>query len=209
MIGKPHPYSRIIFSVDHSNLKEAESLISTAPNTQTPTDYPFLIIGYGNNLRGDDAVGPWVATAVANWHLPSVKSLAVEQLMPELAADLAKANYVIFIDACNNSCTQTLQINPIVVNKASLDLCTEPILADDCKPPTLLALTHVVYGRHPQAWLLQVPAECFDLGQSLSDTAYQGCDRALRIIEQFFNNYLRPTVDRETDMKNEMGRWGG
>ena len=37
----------------------------------------FLIVGYGNELRGDDGVGPQVAMAILDWHLPSVKSLSV------------------------------------------------------------------------------------------------------------------------------------
>jgi len=33
----------------------------------------YLIIGYGNTLRGDDGAGPRVAEAVAGWGLPNVR----------------------------------------------------------------------------------------------------------------------------------------
>lgn len=58
-----------------------------------------LVIGYGNELRGDDGVGPKVAEAVEAWKLAGVSVLALRQLTPELAADLAVVRRVIFVDA--------------------------------------------------------------------------------------------------------------
>ena len=60
----------------------------------------ILVIGYGNDLRSDDAVGQKVANAIAAWKLPQVTSLCVHQLTPELASFLATAELAIFIDAC-------------------------------------------------------------------------------------------------------------
>lgn len=166
--------------------------ISPQPPSQpaiTP-EYDFLIIGYGNELCGDAAVGPWVAMAVADWQLPTVKSLAVPQLMPELTAELAKTNYVIFVDACGLKEICTVQIDPIVV-------CEQPpsraFAAHSYDPLALLNLTRRIYQRHPQAWLLQIPIESCDLGSALSSKAHQGCDRALRSIEQFLITYRQPT----------------
>jgi len=185
-------------------------LVFTLSDTKAPTRYPFLIIGYGNDLRGDDAVGPKVAMAVANWHLPSVKSLAVHQLMPELAAEIAKAKYVIFVDACGKSCAPTIQLDPIITDKKILAYCTEPLLKHTCEPSALVALTHLLYGQHPQAWLLQIPTERHDLSKSLSETAQRGIDRALRTIEQFFTTYLWPAgVNSESDMKSSVPTFAG
>jgi hydrogenase maturation protease len=152
----------------------------------------FLIVGYGNELRGDDGVGPQVAMTVSDWHLPSVKSLPVQQLLPEIAAEMAKADYVIFVDACGTSCAPTIQLDPIVTSQEALAHCTTPAINHACDPSALVALTHALYGDHPQAWLLQIPTEHCDLGRSLSKTAQQGVDGALRTIEQFFKTYLRP-----------------
>ena len=52
---------------------------------------PALVIGYGNTLRGDDAVGPRAAAAVHGGGLPGVDALAVAQLTPVLAEPLAAA----------------------------------------------------------------------------------------------------------------------
>ena len=170
-------------------------MIPTSSTLQKPTTQcSFLIIGYGNELRGDDGVGPRVAMTVADWRLPSVKSLAVHQLTPELAAIIAESDYVIFVDANHKCCAQTVQISPVVVSRTLSALYPSPVLAHHCEPSPLLTLTHMLYGRHPQAWLLQIPAECFEMGKSISDTAHQGIDRALRTIEQFFTTYLQPEL---------------
>jgi hydrogenase maturation protease len=68
---------------------------SARPQQQTE----WLVIGHGNELRGDDGAGPSVARAVASWHLPGVRTLAVHQLTPELAEDLAQTKRVVFVDA--------------------------------------------------------------------------------------------------------------
>jgi hypothetical protein len=75
-----------------------------------------LLIGIGNPLRGDDGVGPWL---VETWGRRRVwrgevcgaqrgeggerparfQVRVVDQLLPELAADLATAGRVLFVDA--------------------------------------------------------------------------------------------------------------
>ncbi|MBE9069162.1 hydrogenase maturation protease [Leptolyngbya cf. ectocarpi LEGE 11479] len=171
--------------------RRTSSLTSPRTSAQAPTtaEYDFLIIGYGNELCGDAAVGPWVAMSVADWQLPAVKSVAVPQLIPELTAELAQTNYVMFVDACGHNRIRTVQIAPIVV-------CEQPpsraFAAHTYDPLSLLNLTQRLYHRYPQAWLLQIPIESCDLGGDLSSKAHQGCDRALRSIEQFLITYRRP-----------------
>ncbi|WP_051394535.1 hydrogenase maturation protease [Leptolyngbya sp. Heron Island J] len=162
------------------------------PSTQTSTvlEYDFLVIGYGNELCGDDAVGPWVAMVVADWNLPAVKSLAVSQLTPELTAELAKANYVMFVDACGQKAIRTVQIDPITIYDEQPS--SMAFAAHSYDPLALLNLTQRLYNRHPQAWLLQIPVESCDLRGELSSFARQGCDRALRSIEQFLVTYRSP-----------------
>ncbi|MGB7084995.1 MAG: hydrogenase maturation protease [Phormidesmis sp.] len=158
----------------------------------------FLIIGYGNELRGDDAVGPRVADIVANWHLPSVKSISVHQLTPELVNDISATDYVIFVDACSGtSCARTVQLDPIVVG----DHSSRTLAANDthsCNPLALLHLTEQLCSHTPQAWFLQVPIESFGFGKDLSSTTKRGCDQAVRTIEQFLKTYQHPTWLKQT-----------
>jgi hydrogenase maturation protease len=163
-------------------------------STHRSPHHRFLVIGYGNELQGDDAIGPWVAKAVSEWHLPSVQCLTVQKLLPELVDYLVNVDYVIFVDARPGHCGLSVQINPIVISKEEFPLLSDsdPIAHVHHSPSSLLLLTEQIYGYHPQAWSLDVPAECFGLGDDLSEAAFHGCDRALQVIEHLFQTYQIP-----------------
>lgn len=159
---------------------------------QAVSQFRFLIIGHGNQLNGDAAVSPKVADMITSWHLPSIKSVSVEHLTPALVNDIVATDYVIFVEACGGeSCARTVQINPITRSSQSAPIRQkeEPTRYD---PHTLMTLTEQLYGRTPQAWLLQVPTENFDFGEGLSATAQRGYDSAVRTIEQFLKTYQEP-----------------
>lgn len=136
-----------------------------------------LVVGYGNDLRGDDGIGPRVADAVAAWRRQGVASLALTQLMPEVAAHLAAAERVVFVDADARSDTPGVTLRPLAVAPE-----VGP-LTHGADPRTLLALCQVVYGRCPAAWLLTVPARRFDLGAPLSREAEAGIAEALTVLD--------------------------
>ncbi len=132
---------------------------------------PFLVIGYGNELRGDDAVGPEIARRVSSWSQPEVTGLAVHQLTPELAAVIADVETVIFVDACADPaqcelCLRRLESRPRIGTGHISD------------PRWILALTETQYDRRPDAWLVTVPALDFSLGERLSATTRADMDVA-------------------------------
>jgi hydrogenase maturation protease len=144
-----------------------------------------LVIGYGNDLRGDDAVGPLAATAVAAWDMPDVQGIAVHQLMPELAEALATADLAIFVDACapvplaGEAFVSVHPIEPVTVDSA---------IGHTGDPRALLALTTALYGRCPAAWSITVPARNFAFGAELSPDAERGLAAALQQIADLLAN---------------------
>ncbi len=56
-------------------------------------DPVILVIGYGNSLRSDDGVGPFVAEAVEALRLPGVHTLICQQLSPEQLAEYGEKNF--------------------------------------------------------------------------------------------------------------------
>ncbi|MCG8352627.1 MAG: hydrogenase maturation protease [Chloroflexales bacterium] len=141
-----------------------------------------LVIGYGNELRGDDAVGLQVAQTVAAWDLPGVQALALPQLLPELAAILTTVDRAFFVDACaiHDSAAHAA---PSLITIAPPDLANSAAtMAHTSDPRVLLALTQAVYGRCPEAWLLTIPGNDFALGARLSPLAIQGVQSALEQI---------------------------
>ena len=121
-----------------------------------------LVIGYGNELRGDDGAGPKIATEVGGWGLDRVEARAVRQLTPELAKAISTAAAVVFVDAApadQADGTKVISLEP--ASRSGLD-------AHAGNPAALLALAQAVFGRCPPAWLVTIPAANFDFGASLS-----------------------------------------
>jgi Ni,Fe-hydrogenase maturation factor len=122
---------------------------SPDPGTQAT----ILVIGYGNEQRGDDAVGRRLAQVVATWELPDVLALDTHQLTPELASTLAEVGAV------------TLELG-----------------GHGGDPRALLGLAELLYKRSPRAWWLTIPASGFDFGAGLSSTTCRGMLIALRYL---------------------------
>ena len=138
----------------------------------------FLVIGYGNTLRGDDGVGPRVAEAVATLNLPGVRTLACPMLTPELADPIAHAAKVIFVDAAVDA-PKEVQWRKLEPNE------TSQLMAHAADPRTMLALARDVFGHVPEAWWLTIPAVDLGFGEELSPAAQRGFDEAAEKIQAF------------------------
>lgn len=140
----------------------------------------WLVIGYGNELRSDDGVGPTVARAVAQWKQPGVCGLACHQPTPELAEPIARARGVIFVDACVGE-----NATPRLGELSSAE--DAPLGSHGVAPRALLALARQLYGRTPPAWLVTLPVANLAYGQSLSPTAQRGVEWALAEIRNLLH----------------------
>jgi hydrogenase maturation protease len=136
----------------------------------------YLIIGYGNTIRGDDGVGYQIAEAVAQWNLHDVRSLAVHQLTPDLAEAIAQANTVIFVDAVATS--SEVKIEQLEPNDAA------SFTGHYADPRSMLALTHALYKIIPTAYQILIPAVDFSFGETLSPLTQKSVDLALVKIKQ-------------------------
>ena len=136
------------------------------------------MIGYGNTLRCDDGVGPRVAEAIAGMNLPGVRAIGCHQLTPELAAEMAHAAKVIFVDASVESgCDiQVRELRPVE---------GPGIMAHTGDPGTLLALCRRLFGTCPEAWQIAIPVENLEFGEQLSELARRGIERAVARILTF------------------------
>lgn len=132
-----------------------------------------IVIGYGNELRSDDAIGQKIANTIESWHLLSVQSLAVHQLTPELATNLATADLAIFVDACVDAAPLDVQVRSLLPSNGQI------LSAHSSDPRSLLSLTQFLYGHCPPAWLVTVPGVNFEFGDRLSPIAETGIAIAL------------------------------
>jgi len=149
----------------------AEKLFSPSSGT--------LVIGYGNDLRSDDAAGVRAARLLAE-QAPEHRSIVTRQLTPDLAADIAQAERVVFVDAY-----------PADKERALLRIEKVPILHDDrasplghrSDPESLVLLARQLFGVTPEAWVVGIPAFCFDAGEAISPRTSHWIDEAVALIE--------------------------
>src|ERR1700744_4317230 len=101
-------------------------------------DIDLLVIGYGNEIRGDDGVGPKVAATVAEWNLARVRAIACPLLTPELADPISRTRVAVFVDAAVDA--------PNEVQLCKLDPGdSSQIMAHAANPRTMLALARDVF----------------------------------------------------------------
>jgi hydrogenase maturation protease len=143
----------------------------------------YLVIGYGNTLRSDDGAGQIVANQIASWCLPRVRSLAVHQLTPELAEDIANADTVIFVDAVISSKqnSEKIEIKTIECDDQYLNL------GHTGNPRSLLYLSKIIYNKIPKVYWILIPAINFEFGEKISDITKKGVEQSLKKIESIIN----------------------
>lgn len=144
--------------------------------------YSVIIIGYGNDLRGDDAAGRVAAERLAALRIPDVQVLSEHQLVPEHAALLAQAHMAIFIDADLNGC-------PIVRVTHLTPGATWSAMGHTASPEGLLSLATTVYGQSPHSWLIRIPAVHDNLGASLSPQTEDGISEAVEIVRHLIASF--------------------
>ena len=126
---------------------------------------PVLVLAVGNPSRGDDALGPELAARLEAAALPGVEVITEFQLQVENALDLVGRERVIFVDAGTNT---PAPFDLRRVEPAAEFLHTSHALSPEALLATYLRVTGTA---PPEAWVLCVRGESFELGESLSAAA--------------------------------------
>ncbi len=142
-----------------------------------------LVIGIGNDWRGDDGLGPRVVDALAA--RPDLETMTVHQLVPELAERVQRVERVLFVDAAVGTetvCLQRVEPGP------------HRGLGHACSPDALLDWTVLAYEHAPEAWLLSIPGVTFDPGTGLSQQAEDRVPEAVARIEAWLSKQPQPVA---------------
>jgi hydrogenase maturation protease len=139
-----------------------------------------LIIGYGNRLRTDDGLG-WRAIELLtdDRRVAGARLLARHQLTPELAADFAEAALVVLIDADAGAPPGQVTVRQVVASTAG-----GPLLSHHVDPPSLVALSHELYGRLPAVYVVGVGALSLGEGDRLSLEVEAAMPRLLETVSE-------------------------
>jgi len=139
----------------------------------------FLIIAYGNPLRGDDGFAWRVAEELTHMNLPSdVEIITQNQLTPELALRVSQAATVLFIDAARGGVAGELTSEPLEPQPIS------SVFTHEYSPAVILALAQKLYGVCAKAFILSLCGECFDHGETLSAKVEEKLPRAVALARQ-------------------------
>jgi hydrogenase maturation protease len=125
-----------------------------------------LLLACGNTLRGDDGVGPWLA----DWarerfaDVPGLRVISRQQWTPELAADLAEADAVLFVDCSTASEPGSVELHEVQAAQQTAGVGTHQVSAAE-----LLGIAQELYGSVPRrAQLLTVGAGSTELSEAFS-----------------------------------------
>jgi len=142
-----------------------------------------IVIGIGNELRGDDGIGPRVVDAIPV--RAELETMTVHQLVPELADRIRTARRILFVDA--------------ILDRDDICLsAVEPSMhrgvGHACSPAALLGWTKAAYAEVPESWLLSIPGTSFEIGNELSSRTESLIPEALQRIETWLNQNLEPVL---------------
>lgn len=137
-----------------------------------------MIVGYGNPLRGDDRAGLAVAEALAQRHLPGVEVRTAPHLPLEWLPDLVGVRRLLLIDAAvDGACVALAPLAPGTGTPASS--------THYLTPATWSALARQLYGATPEAYLLTLRGEQFELGTALSAATESRVATAVALVAEW------------------------
>jgi len=125
-----------------------------------------LVVGFGNGLRTDDGAGRDAAERLArDPRLGGATVIGRHQLTPELAFDVSRAAFVVFVDASRGPAPGTIVIERVESGGGSASRWSHHVT-----PAGLVALARELYGREPVAFAVSVGAESTEVGDRLTAT---------------------------------------
>ena len=89
------------------------SLVEMGPIFRVPR-WRLLVIGYGNELLGDDAAGPLLARRIGRCRYAGTKVLVAPMLLPEMAVDMSQSDRVLFVDASVRCSKGRVRLSPVM-----------------------------------------------------------------------------------------------
>ena len=158
-----------------------DSWLLTPTPSQSPPGQMTLIIGYGNPLRSDDALG-WHASRLLSPALTGkdVEVITCHQLTPELAEPLSQCRRAVFIDA-------DAEGKPGEIHRRAVrpKAPTSSSFTHTCTPSGLLASAQQLYGHRPRAIAITVTAQTFEFGEALSPVVSATLPKVVELVCQW------------------------
>lgn len=144
---------------------------------------PILVFGYGNQSRGDDALGPLLIEYLEqHCDLDQIDLLTDFQLQIEHALDLENRKLVIFADA-SIVCQSAFAFDRLLPSR------DDSYTTHAMSPASVLSVFQTIQKQVlPDCYLLSLKAEQFELGAELSLTARKSLSEASEFALSLLKN---------------------
>jgi hydrogenase maturation protease len=121
----------------------------------------ILALALGTTLRGDDGAGPALARGLEAL-VPGVEVVELQELLPEHAEAVSRADAVLFLDASVAGTPGEVRAARLVPRTA------RAAVIHALTPEEILGLARALHGRTPPAALVTVSGRDFAFGEALS-----------------------------------------
>jgi hydrogenase maturation protease len=148
--------------------------------TSKTEQLPLLLLGIGNDSRGDDGLGWHFAERVQERFGDRVAVEFRYQLQVEDAELIRQYKQVVFVDASEKSHEEGFLLQPC---EPAASYCYSSHLQS---PEAILYLCTNLYHKQPRAWILSICGEDWLLGRTMSATASRNFQAAWEAWEGMF-----------------------
>lgn len=144
----------------------------------------WLVIGYGNSLRGDDGAGPYFIDLLRRRLSASGAQFIVShQLVPELVEEMVQPHIrkVLFVD-CRRNQAAPYQLTPLVPQSFDASVMHQ------MDPSSLLFMVEALYQQTRRGWLLSLTGVEFEHTEELSLLTRSATEDAFYIVRQILTS---------------------
>lgn len=136
-----------------------------------------IVIGYGNPLRADDGAAGEVIEGLSRLQPHAAEWRLNMQLLPEMADDLQKYDRAIFVDC-------SVEFPPGIVNCKAVERRaeTDTTFTHHLDPATLLGLTHTLFAKSPEGFLVSIGGEDFAAREGVSPQVKASLSEAKQMV---------------------------
>lgn len=147
-----------------------------------------LVVGYGNELRSDDGIGPAVVAHLAHdRRFGDVDVRAAHQLTPELALDASRVALLVLVDAAADAPAGEVAVRRLDPAAVS----TSEVMTHHVDPAGLAGLARELWGASPAVVVVSVGVASLDVGDRLSPVVEAAVPRAADAVVAVIEEHLR------------------
>ena len=161
-----------------------------------------LIVGYGNTLKGDHGLGPFIVGALKRGGLSTNihgRMMCLPQLDISLVNELPKFDITIFVDARQDDDPALLRVERVLPDEALSQNASPAPSPHPIALPALLGMARQWYGKSPCSYLIQPKGFDFSIHETISEAAVRPAVMARLAIDQILWAHFADTFADQTD----------